>query len=91
MKPRSFLAASSLVAALMLHSPHVLADDAEKKFSIESLTKEGWVVAGYTSALDNRAAFILFRHPNQSYLVQCRAGYDVTRSPRTFSHCYELR
>jgi hypothetical protein len=92
MKPRSFLAASSLAAALMLHSPpYVLADDAEKKINIESLTKEGWVVAGYTSALDSRAAFILFRHPNQSYLVQCRAGYDVTRNPRTFSHCYELR
>ncbi len=59
--------------------------------SIEDLSKTGWQVAGYTSTFDNRLAFILFRHPDESYLVQCRAGYDVTRSPGTFSNCYKLR
>jgi len=63
----------------------------EQKISIEGLLKAGWEVAGYTSTLDERSAFILFRNPNESYLVQCRAGYDVTRTPRVFSNCYELR
>jgi hypothetical protein len=31
--------------------------------------------------LDNRSAFILFRHPDDPYLVQCRASYDVIRTP----------
>lgn len=62
-----------------------------ESISIEDLLKTGWQVAGYTSTFDNRSAFILFRHPDESYLVQCRAGYDVTRSPRTYSNCYELR
>ena len=30
------------------------------------------------------------RHADQSYLVQCRASYDVTRSPSVTSHCYKL-
>jgi hypothetical protein len=61
-----------------------------QKISIESLLKAGWRVAGYTSTLDERSAFILFRNPNENYLVQCRAGYDVTRTPRVFSNCYEM-
>lgn len=59
--------------------------------SIEGLLKTGWQIAGYGQALDNRSTFILFRHPEQFYLVQCRAGYDVTRSPSVYSICYELR
>jgi hypothetical protein len=63
----------------------------QESITIEGLTKAGWQVAGYTSAFDNRSAFILFRHPSESRLVQCLAGYDVTRSPRVYTHCYELR
>jgi len=58
--------------------------------SIEHLLKTGWQIAGYSQAFDNRSTFILFRHPDQSYLVQCRVGYDVTRSPSVYSICYEL-
>ena len=47
--------------------------------TIENLLKDGWQIAGYTGADDGWSAFILLRHPNQHYLVQCRAGYDVTR------------
>ena len=64
---------------------------AEQNIAIEELLRTGWQIAGYTSTFDNRSAFILFRHPDETYLVQCRAGYDVTRTPRTFSNCYELR
>jgi hypothetical protein len=68
-----------------------LAADDEQRISIESLLKDGWQIAGYTSTVDDRSTFILFRHPNQTYLVQCRSGYDVTREPRVYSNCYELR
>ena len=43
-----------------------------------------------SSTLDSRSAFILFRHADESYLVQCRASYDVTRTPAAHSHCYKL-
>jgi hypothetical protein len=59
--------------------------------AIEDLLKTGWQVAGYSQAFDNRSTFILFRHPEQTYLVQCRVGYDVTRSPSVYAICYELR
>ena len=41
--------------------------------------------------MDRYSAFILFRHPDQKHLVQCRAGYDVTREKRVQTNCYELR
>ena len=63
---------------------------AEETITIETLLKGGWKVAGYTSSVDNRSAFILFENADATYLVQCRAGYDVTRTPRVFSNCYEL-
>lgn len=81
--------AASAVALAAASS--VSSEPVEESASIEDLMKTGWQVAGYTSSVDNRSAFILFKHPDESYLVQCRAGYDVTRSPRTFSNCYELR
>jgi len=64
---------------------------AEDNIPIENLLKSGWQVAGYTSTLDNRSSLILFRHPTETYLVQCSTIHDVTRNPRTFSNCYELR
>ena len=66
-------------------------DDGDDRPNIESLLKDGWQVAGYTSAVDGYSAFILFRHPNQQHLVQCRAGYDVTREKRVQTNCYRLR
>jgi hypothetical protein len=53
----------------------------------------GWQIAGYAAANQPavESAMILLRHPDESYLVQCRAGYDVTRSPRVTLHCYKLR
>ena len=63
----------------------------EENISIETLLKAGWQIAGYTSTLDSRSAFILFRHPDETYLVQCRASYDVTRTPPAHSNCYKLQ
>ena len=60
-----------------------LAADENIGTSIETLLKGGWQFAGYASAnqLAVESAMILLRHPNESYFVQCRASYDVTRSP----------
>lgn len=63
----------------------------ESAGSIEELMKSGWQIAGYASNSDSRSTFILFKKPNENYLVQCLAGYDVTRSPRIFHNCYRLR
>jgi hypothetical protein len=63
----------------------------EEAIAIEELLKTGWQVAGFTSTYDNRSALILFRHPTETTLVQCRSGYDVTRIPRTYALCYRLR
>ena len=65
--------------------------ESDERPSIESLLNDGWQVAGYTSAVDGYSAFILFRHPDQKHLVQCRAGYDVTREKRVQTNCYRLR
>ncbi len=77
------------VATLML-SVNVSAA-AEDGPAIGELLKTGWQIAGYSQAFDNRSTFILFRHPEQNYLVQCRVGYDVTRTPSTYSICYKLQ
>ena len=63
----------------------------EEHISIAVLLSGGWQIAGYTSTLDGRSAFILFRHPDEPYLVQCRASYDVTRTPPVTSNCYKLQ
>ena len=69
---------------------HVVAAP-EETITIATLLKGGWQIAGYTSTLDSRSAFILFRHPEETYLVQCRASYDVTRTPPVTSNCYKLQ
>jgi hypothetical protein len=37
----------------------------EETITIATLLKGGWQIAGYTSTLENRSAFILFRHSDQ--------------------------
>lgn len=86
----SLLRTAATVMAMLAVAAPVLSAPVGESISIEELLSAGWEIAGYTSTFDNRSAFILFKHPNESYLVQCRAGYDVTRSPRTYSNCYEL-
>ncbi|MBX9683940.1 MAG: hypothetical protein K2X41_09145 [Hyphomicrobium sp.] len=82
------------IAAIAGASPALLAggsvqDDAS--LTIEDVIADGWEVAGYASNFDARSTFILFKKPGARYLIQCLAGYDVTRQPRVFRNCYELR
>jgi hypothetical protein len=58
--------------------------------SIEKLLSDGWEVAGYVSAWENRS-LILFKHKDQKYLVQCSVLTDVMRNPRLVTYCYEIR
>ena len=85
-----FWSALAIGVALLAFPARLLAA-AEENISIETLLKAGWQIAGYTSTLDSRSAFILFRHPDETYLVQCRASYDVTRTPPAHSNCYKLQ
>jgi len=57
--------------------------------TIETLVADGWEVAGYVAAWENRS-LILFKNKNQSYLVQCSVLIDVMRNPRQVVYCYEL-
>jgi hypothetical protein len=51
---------------------------------------DGWEVAGYISAWENRS-LILFKHKEHKHLVQCSVLIDVMRNPRVVTYCYELR
>ena len=81
------------VLVLLLAAPAVAATDENIGISIETLLKDGWQIAGYAASnqFAVESAMILLRHEGESYLVQCRASYDVTRSPSVTSHCYKLR
>jgi len=83
----------ALALSLGLAAPMgaALSQEAGAKIAIEDLLKAGWQIAGFTSADDSRSTFILFRHPTETHLIQCRAGYDVTREPRVQTNCYRLR
>jgi hypothetical protein len=86
----ALLCALAASVAPLVFPPHVFAAP-EEAITIATLLKGGWQIAGYTSTLDSRSAFILFRHPEAPYLVQCRASYDVTRTPPVTSNCYKLQ
>jgi hypothetical protein len=70
---------------------HADAVSEESAGTIEGLLKSGWQVAGYTSTFDNRSSLVLFKNPNETYLVQCLTGYDVQRTPRVYQNCYRLK
>lgn len=79
------------IALTLLVSCGEIHADPSKSLSVEDALRDGWKVAGYASNSDNRSTFILFDKPGEHYLIQCLAGYDVTREPRVFRNCYELR
>jgi hypothetical protein len=91
--------ATALVLATLALAAAARAEDArpedakpgDEPVTIEHLLKSGWQIAGYASNADTRSTFILFKHPSETYLVQCLAGYDVTRTPRIFENCYPLK
>lgn len=90
-KVRVLMRAIALGVGLAALAGAAVSQKAGAKIAIEGLLKAGWQIAGFTSADDSRSTFILFRHPTETHLVQCRAGYDVTREARVQTNCYQLR
>lgn len=84
--PFTVVALASLAAIL---SP-ALAQNVGQNPTIEELLKSGWQVTGFAGSGNGRNAMVLFKHPRETYLVQCLTGYDVTRTPREFVTCYSL-
>jgi hypothetical protein len=82
---------SAAVSALLAFWSPTPAQSEDELLTVEQLLRSGWQVAGYAAAGGNRTAMVLFRHPSETYLVQCLTGYDVTRTPREFVNCYKLR
>jgi hypothetical protein len=64
--------------------------DAQQSATIEKLLSEGWEVAGYVAAWENRT-LILFKHREHRYLIQCSVLIDVMRKPRVVTYCNEIR
>jgi hypothetical protein len=61
----------------------------EPSLTIEKLIADGWEVAGYVAAWENRS-LILFKHKEHNYLVQCSV-LNVMRDPRVVTTCYEIK
>ena len=83
--------AVSITAALLLALvPRVAGAQQQEPIRVEKLMAEGWDVAGFIAAWENRS-LILFKHNERHYLVQCSVLIDVMRNPRVQTYCYEIR
>jgi hypothetical protein len=78
---------SALLALLLIATG---ASAQSPSLTIEKLVTDGWEVAGYIAAWENRS-LILFKHKDHKYLVQCSVLVDVTRAQRLVTVCYELK
>jgi hypothetical protein len=85
-----FRAALRVIAGLVAVGAAGSAAFAQAPVTIEQLVQDGWEIAGYVAAFENRS-LILFKNKDQKYLVQCSVLIDVLRSPRVVITCYELR
>jgi len=88
MRPLARSLVAAIPATLLCTSPAVLQQ--QSAATIEKLLGEGWEVAGYVSAWENRS-LILFKHKERRHLVQCSVLIDVMRNPRVVTYCYEIR
>lgn len=86
---RSRFACLSAILALLL-GPWAASRAQIPGATIEQLLTDGWEVAGYVAAWENRT-LILFKHKERRHLVQCSVLIDVMRNPRTVIVCYELK
>jgi hypothetical protein len=88
MRPITRALGIAALLTLSLASPAV--PQQQSATTIEKLLTDGWEVAGYVSAWENRS-LLLFRHKDHLYLVQCSVLVDVMRNPRVVTYCYELK
>ena len=87
---RAILGCGLLALSICLAISPAVAQQQPTSPSIEKLLTDGWEMAGYVSAWENRS-LILFRHKEHKYLVQCSVLIDVMRNPRVVTYCYEIR
>ena len=87
MKPLARTCHSALLALPLIATG---ASAQSPSLTIEKLITDGWEVAGYIAAWENRS-LILFKHKDHKYLVQCSVLVDVTRAQRLVTVCYELK
>jgi predicted metal-binding membrane protein len=89
--PRPLTLLSAIVISAASPLVNVLPAAAQQPAGqIEALLKDGWDVAGYVAAWENRT-LILLKNREKPYLIQCSVLIDVTRNPRVVTVCYELR
>ena len=84
---RRLLMAGLALAIAAAHAPMARAQSAA---TVEQLLTDGWEIAGYVAAWENRS-LILFKHKDHKYLVQCSILIDVLRNPRQVIYCYEIK
>jgi hypothetical protein len=86
---------STFIGAALLALPSPASAQAPSQLSVEQILTDGWEIAGYTASSALSVSFILFKHKDRHYLIQCSVLYDVTRSQRpgerVVSNCYEVR
>jgi hypothetical protein len=74
---------------------HPAAAQTPSQISVEHLISDGWEIAGYTASSALSVSFILFKHKDFHYLMQCSVLYDATRgqrlAERVVTNCYEVR
>jgi hypothetical protein len=89
-RPESHVAGAALGGLLLAQAAMVSAQTPPSATTIEKLLSDGWEVAGYIAAWENRS-LILFKHKEHRYLVQCSVLVDVMRNPRVVTYCYEIK
>ena len=90
MRRSAHIVASLVIGLILGLSPSVADAQQTPPITIEKLLADGWDVAGYISAWENRS-LILFKHKEHHALVQCSVLVDVMRNPRVVTTCYELK
>jgi hypothetical protein len=86
----SYLRVLPASACVLLASSFAAGPAVAQQLTIERLITDGWEVAGYVSAWENRS-LILFKHKDRKFLVQCSVLIDVTRDQRIVITCYALK
>lgn len=85
---------ANLLRCLLTAAPLLIAlaptARAASELTVENLIKDGWEITGYASNFEGRS-LILFKHKEKTHLVQCSVLYDVTRSNRVVTNCYDVR
>jgi hypothetical protein len=71
--------------------PQFAAAEQNAPLTVTQLLADGWEIAGYAGLPFEGRSFVLFKHKERQYLVQCSILYDVTRTKRVAVNCYEVR